>query len=458
MTSAIHAGTRVSEDGLPYPRRFWALFAATLAIIMAGLDGTIVNIALQRIAADLSADNMTVVWVVLAYQIAVSVALFPLAALGERHGHHRIYVFGLVLFTLASLICSFSSSIGELIAARALQGLGASGIMSVNIALTRAIFPKRLLGRGVAYNTLVVGMSAAAGPSAASLILAFLSWKWLFLINVPVGIVAALVGMAALPATAKVSRPFDFPGALLTACGLGSLILAIDGAGRGDPPAFLAFEFLLAAGLVVLLVRHQGGKADPLMPIDLLRTPLIGLSGLTAAMSYIVQGLSYVSLPFYFHDGLGLDQAGVAAALTPWPLAIVVASPLAGRLLDHVSAAVLSSLGLVLLTVGLITVVFVAPGATLSDLAWRTALCGFGFGLFQVPNSKTIIEKAPPGRSGGASAIQASSRLFGQSIGAALVAACFGLFPQQEAAIVPVVAVFFAAAACLVSSLRIGRQ
>src|ERR1700735_3460342 len=186
-------------DGLPFERRIWAVVAISLAVGMASLDTAIANIALPTIAADLKVSPADVVWVVNAYQIALVATLLPLGALGEIVGHRRIYLGGLLLFTLASLGCACAWSLPSLLVARVLQGLGASGIMAVNTALLRFIYPSRMLGRGFGHNALVVATAFTLGPTIASAILAVGPWPWLFAVNIPFGLAAMLIGIKTLP-------------------------------------------------------------------------------------------------------------------------------------------------------------------------------------------------------------------------------------------------------------------
>src|SRR5882762_11364758 len=214
-------------DGLPPERRRWAAAAIFTALAMASLDTAIANIALPSIAADLHVSPAEVVWVVNVYQIAMVATLLPLAALGEVVGHHRVYLGGLLLFTLASLLCASAWSLPSLLTARTLQGLGAGGIMSVNTALVRFVYPGRLQGRGFGYNALVVATAFTLGPTIASGILAIGPWSWLFAINIPFVVVAIVIGLKTLPRTPRAAHAFDFPGALLAAGCLGLLILGI---------------------------------------------------------------------------------------------------------------------------------------------------------------------------------------------------------------------------------------
>src|SRR6202045_4503090 len=210
-TEIISAERPAAIDGLPADRRGWASAAIFTAMAMASLDTAIANIALPAIAVDLHVSPADVIWVVNVYQIALVVVLLPLGALGEIVGHERIYLGGLILFTLASLGCACAWSLPSLLVARALQGLGASGIMSVNSALIRFIYPSRLLGRGFGHNAVVVATAFTLGPTIASGILAIGSWPWLFAVNIPFGLIAMLIGLKTLPRTPTAMRAFDFP-------------------------------------------------------------------------------------------------------------------------------------------------------------------------------------------------------------------------------------------------------
>src|SRR5438477_2009583 len=213
-----------TRDGLPAERRRWAVAAIFAALAVASLDTAIANVALPAIASDLHVSPADVIWVVNVYQIALVATLLPLGALGEIVGHERIYLGGLLLFTLASLACACAWSLESLLTARTLQGLGASGIMSVNAALVRFVYPTRMLGRGFGHNALVVGTAFTFGPTIASAILALGPWPWLFAVNIPFGLVAIGIGFAMLPKTPRADHGFDFLGAALASACLGLFI------------------------------------------------------------------------------------------------------------------------------------------------------------------------------------------------------------------------------------------
>lgn len=419
--------TTPEADGLATPQRYWAMLVIALTIMMAVLDGSIANVALPTIAKDMHATPADSIWVVNAYQLVITILLLPLASLGEIVGYRRVYRAGIVLFTLASLGCALSDSILTLSAARVVQGIGAAGVMSVNAALVRFIYPSRLLGRGIGIIALVVAVSAAAGPTVAAAILSIASWPWLFAVNVPIGI-ATLALAHMLPRTPRSGRRFDIPSALLNALFFGLLIVGIDSIGHGGRPLYAVLAFLGAGLSCVALVRRQLPQAAPLLPVDLLRIPMFALSIATSVCSFAAQMLAYVSIPFYFQHLLGRSDVATGLLMTPWPLAAAVAAPIAGRLADRYPAGMLGALGLATFAVGLVLLALLPAAAGDADIVWRMALCGAGFGLFQSPNNRAIITSAPRERSGGASGMLGTARLLGQTMGAALVALMFSLF------------------------------
>jgi DHA2 family multidrug resistance protein-like MFS transporter len=442
-------------DGLPTERRRWAVAAIFTALAMASLDTAIANIALPAIAANLHVSPADVIWVVNVYQIALVATLLPLGALGEIVGHQRIYLGGLLLFTLASLACACAWSLPSLLVARALQGLGASGIMAVNSALVRFVYPSRLLGRGYGHNALVVATAFTLGPTIASGILAVGSWPWLFAVNIPFGLVAIGIGLKTLPATPRAVHAFDFPGALLTACCLGLFIIGVGSAAHKASPGMVSLELAAALLLGWVLTRRHADHPAPILPIDLFRRPVFALSAATAVCSFAVQGLAFVSLPFYFEDILLRTQVETGFFMTPWPLVVAIMAPIGGRLSDRYPAGILGGLGLVLLGLGMALLAMLPASPGIANIVWRMAICGLGFGLFQTPNMKALMSSAPPGRSGGASSIVATARLVGQTIGAALAALCFTLAGREGATVALALGAGFAAVGSVMSFLRL---
>ena len=405
-----------------------ALIAVLLGVALATLDTAIANTALPAIAADLHAVPAASIWVINAYQLAVVASMLPFAALGDLIGPRRIFLGGLILFTAASLVCALVGTLPLLAAARALQGVGAGALMSVNIALIRLIYPPDRLGRGVGMNALVVGIGFALGPSVASLVLAVASWQWLFGINVPLGLLALAFAWPAIPkrdASLQDWGDFDALTALLTAVGFAALIFTLASVAQQESLKIVLPSLALAVISVACLLKRQAHHPAPMLPVDLLRRPLFALSVVTAIAAFTTQGLGFVSLPFYFEQVLHRDPVNTGFLMSAWPVVVAAAGPIAGRLSDTYKPGILGGIGLAILSVGMATLALLPQAVPVPLIVIAMGICGAGFGLFQAPNLKALMSAAPPERSGGASGMIGVSRLLGQTSGAALVALCF---------------------------------
>ncbi|QUS06221.1 MFS transporter [Klebsiella aerogenes] len=444
-------------DGLLVPQRYGAILTIVLGLTMAVLDGAIANVALPTIATDLNASPASSIWIVNAYQIAIVIALLPLSFLGDMVGYRRIYKIGLVVFTITSLICALSRSLEMLTLARVAQGLGGAALMSVNTALIRLIYPKRQLGRGMGINSFVVAVSSAAGPTIAAAILSLASWQWLFLINVPLGIISIFLAIRFLPPNSSASKitRFDLPSAMMNALTFGLLITALGGFAQGQSGYLVLAEVIAMLIIGFFFVRRQLRMPVPLLPVDLLRIPIFSLSICTSICSFCAQMLAMVSLPFFLQTVIGRSEVETGLLLTPWPLATMVMAPLAGYLIEKVHAGLLGAMGLLIMACGLFGLALLPSSPSDLDIIWRMALCGAGFGLFQSPNNHTIVSSAPGHRSGGASGMLGTARLLGQSSGAALVALLFNLAGNSGTHTALLLAGSLAVIAAAISGLRV---
>jgi len=451
---ALVSESHALPDGLPPPRRYWAIAAIILALAMSVLDSTIVNIALPSITRDFAVTPAASIWVVNAYQLAILMLLLPLASLGEIVGYRRVSQSGLALFTLASLACALAPTLLTLSIARVIQGIGAAGIMSVNAALVRFTYPQRSLGRAIGINAFAVAVSAALGPTIASAVLAVAHWRWLFGINVPIGLVTLLIALRALPESERSHRPLNYVGALLYA---GAFGLALSGlqalAHHAATPLALA---QIGVGVVLgwLLTRHERDRSAPLLPFDLLARPIFTLSIATSVCSFMAQTSALVSLPFEIQR-LGHSVVATGLFMTPWPVALALAAPLAGRLADRYPAGILGGFGLLLLTAGLLLLARFPVGGSGFGFVWRMALCGLGFGFFQSPNNRTIMASAPRARSGAAGGMLGTARLAGQTLGAASVAILFRAYGAAGSNLALYVAALLACAGAGISFGRL---
>jgi DHA2 family multidrug resistance protein-like MFS transporter len=452
--------TRQTEesDGLPPRERRAAMLTVGIAIAISVLSTAIANIALPAMAHELRATPAESIWVVNAYQLAVTVTLLPLSALGDIIGYRRVYLWGLGVFTLASLACGLAETLPLLVAGRVLQGFGAAGIMSVNTALVRFIVPRAHLGRGIATIALVVATCSAAGPSLAAAILAVASWHWLFTFNVPFGVLAVWLALRSIPDTPRSGHRFDLISAMLNAATFGLLLVGLDGIGHGQSGGWVALELTVGTLAGVVFIRRQNRMAAPMLPVDLFRTPVFALSVATSVCSYSAQTTAFLALPFYFAVAGGMSQSQIGLLITPWPAVVVVVAPIAGRLSDTYPAGLLGGIGLAVLTAGLLLMLALPANPPFLDVVWRMMVCGIGFGFFQSPNNRALISATPRSRSGVASGMVSTARLTGQTIGGVIVAVIFALTHGNIAAGVGTAltaGAVFSGFACVISFLRL---
>lgn len=419
------ASTAAFPDGLPTPRRYWSAAAIWLALAMAVLDSSIANLALPTIARELGASAASSIWVVNAYQIAITMLLLPAAALAEIVGYRRVYLFGLSLFAAASLACGLSESLTGLAIARFVQGLGAACVMAINGALVRFTYPRAQLGRGIGYNALIVAVSAAAGPSIAAGLLAVASWRWLFAVNVPLGLLSLGIAAAALPVTPRLAKRFDWRSALLNALAFAALFLACSDIAHGTESLRTVLTFAVGIGAGIAVFRRARGDDTPLIPVDLIRVPVLRLSYLTSATSFAAQMVALVALPFYLQSKFGLSHVMTGLLITPLPIGTALAAPVAGRLVERVDAGLLGGIGLALLALGMLLAALMPVHVPIALIGVPLLVAGIGFGLFQTPNNRTMLGLAPPRRSGAAAGMLATARLVGQTAGAVLIALLF---------------------------------
>ncbi len=445
----------VEADGLPAPRRYFAWATIIVGLTLAVLDGTIANVALPTIAQEFNAPAATSIWIVNGYQLAIVMALLPLSTLGEKFGYRWIYLIGIALFTVASVGCISSDSLATLTTARVFQGLGAAGLMSVNAAVLRYTVSRETFGFAIGINALVVASAATAGPAIAGLVLSVASWRWLFALNVPLGILTLALGFRSLPESDRADHPFDWVSAILSAATIGLLITTIDSIGHDLSWLVTlpqAFGTLLAGWA---LVGRSRRSKRPMLPLDLIGRPVFSLSIATSIAAFAAQILAFVSLPFSLQTVGGFSPEQMGLLMSPWPLAVAVAAPIAGKLADSYSPAILGGIGLVMLTLGLVALGVMVAHPAPWDIAWRMVLCGLGFGLFQSPNNRILIGSAPRERSGAANGMLGTARLTGQSIGAALVALLLAQFGMTGANLSLFLGAGFAGLAAAVSLTRL---
>jgi DHA2 family multidrug resistance protein-like MFS transporter len=414
----------------PVAQRRVAVVAVLSAMTLVVLDAGIANVALPSIGRALAAAPASAVLVVTAYQTALVMALLPAAAIGERLGYRRVFVAGVALFTGASVLCSLAPTLPWLVAARFLQGLGGSAVMALGVALLRLTVPPDRLGRAIGWNALTVALASAAGPTVGALILSHAPWPWLFAVNLPVGAVALAAGRS-LPPTARSTRRVDLRSIALSGLVFGGLVIAAEVALAR--PVLGAATAALAVVCLFVLVRRERTRPAPLVPLDLLRSRSFRLSATASTICFTGQAAGIVALPFYLQNGLHQSALATGLYMTAWPLSVAATATVSGRLSDRFPTAWLCAAGGGLLAMGLAAAALWPLGDDPRPLVAFAALCGVGFGLFNVPNNRTLFLSAPPERSAAAGGLQGTARLTGQTAGAVLMTALFTLAPRDLA-------------------------
>ncbi|WNL39411.1 MFS transporter [Halomonas sp. PAMB 3232] len=418
--------TRPGDDGLPGRERALALLALMTGTTMAVMDTTMVNLALPTIAEDLGASASRSVWITNIFQVVCAAFLLVFAGLSELITRRRLYLLGLAIFVGASIGAALSRHLETLLVFRALQGLGAAATLSIGPSLYRMIFPTRLLGSALGLSALIVAAGYSAGPTVSGAILSFADWPWLFALNVPLGLCSLYFAATALPRETPRSGAFDIAGALCSIVMLASFFLSMDALGHAEPLAALAWAGLCLIA-ATLFIRRQRRARYPLLPLTLFSEMRFTLAVCTSGLAFIGHGLTFVALSLFYQNQMGFSPLETAWLFTPWPLAIMVVGPLAGRLADKVNPSILSSVGLGFLMVGLMALALVDETTGAAGSLWRTALCGIGFGLFQPPNNREMMASLPPERSANVSGMMSTVRTVGQSFGVAVVGAALAL-------------------------------
>jgi DHA2 family multidrug resistance protein-like MFS transporter len=393
-----------------------------LGTLMAVLDLGAVTIALAAIARDLGVSTSQAVWVSTTYQLVCAASLLAFSALSRRFGHRRVFAAGLLMFTLGALGAALSLGLEMLLAFRALQGLGGAAILSLGPSLYRVIFPSRLLGRAIGLNALVVASGLACGPLLGGLLIFLASWHWLFVLNAVLGSLALVLVWRALPSGLGERSAFDWVGALLSVLMMGGFVLSMERLGHGGSlwvVAGMALASLVTSGLFVCWLRRS---PTPLVPPLLFAEPRFASAVVLTALAFTGQGAAFVALPLFYQSGMGASPLQAALLFTPWPVALMVSGPIAGRLADRYDPALLATLGLSLFLLGVAGLAWLSESGSVMALMLPSLLCGLGYGVFQAPNNREIMALAPVAMSAAASGVLATVRTFGQCLGTASVA------------------------------------
>ena len=407
----------------------WAVFAlAATGAFMTTLDSSIVNISLPSIARAFGVPlNGAVEWVIIGYLVVIAAVLLTTGRLADMIGRKPIFIAGIAIFTLGSAMCGAAPSLGLLIAARCFQGLGGALLFSVNIAMLTHAFPATERGRILGFNSIVVALGISTGPTLGGVITDYLTWRWIFYINVPLGIIVCSAGLLVLtePFHRGQGR-FDPVGAILLAIGMAALTLGLSfGQEWGwNSPRLLTSVLLGALALAAAILVERRVK-DPILNLHLLKNRVFASANVSFILCMLALFAVGFLLPFYFEELRGYSTIQAGLLLTPLPLTLAVVAPISGSLADRFGSRWLSPIGLAIACIGLVLLSQLNAQSSVWDIVWRLIFTGIGQGIFQAPNTRAIMSAAPQSEQGAASGILSTGRVIGQSLSVALAGAIF---------------------------------
>ena len=406
-------------------RKWWVMAAVAMGVFLSTIDGSIVNVALPTLGRELHAPFAAVQWVVLGYLLTLVTLMMVAGRLADLHGKKHLYTAGFVIFTFGSLLCGLSPNVVWLVAARVVQGVGASLLMALGAAVVTDVFPPQERGKAMGLIGLMVSVGLVSGPTLGGLILGVFSWHVIFFVNLPLGVVGTLVVLKAVPAQAPHSRQgFDLRGAILLFVALLSLLLAITLGPRASfrSPSILA---LFAAALIglVAFVRVELSVKHPLVDLGMFRNAPLATNVVTGTLVFVASAGLVFLLPFFLQSMQGRSPREAGLLLATSPVMIGLSAPVSGWLSDRVGTRPLTVLGLGILVLAYLLVGTLEIGTSTSGYIARVALIGLGMGIFQSPNNSAIMGAVPRERLGVASGLMSLSRTLGQTTGVALIGA-----------------------------------
>ncbi|GAA6618232.1 MFS transporter [Scytonema sp. NUACC26] len=410
-------------------QKVWVLVGVGLGVFMSTLDVGIVNVALPSLVQTFHTDFPTTQWAVLSYQLVSSGLVLGATRLGDMWGKKYLYLGGLIIFTLSSLLCGMAPGIGWLIGFRALQGLGGVFISGLGLAIVTEIFPSSERGRAVGIIGSVVSLGIASGPSAGGLLLDWFGWRTIFLINIPLGIVTSFLIARVVPPSGRIAgkQKFDYFGAMLAVLTLGNFGLGMT---FGQSQGFSSVNALVLLSLAVLsflsFLVVESILEQPLLELNLFRNLHLSMGLFTGWLAFTVIGGALLITPFFLERVKEYPTAKVGLLLAVSPVLSGLIAPLAGLLSDRFGSRLISSIGLALMIGGCLGISTFDAQLTELGYVQRYFIYGIGLGLFQSPNNSAVMGAASRERLGIASGLLSLSRTSGNTVGVSLIGAVFG--------------------------------
>lgn len=406
----------------------WLVFGVVATgTFMATLTSSIVNVALPPITAALKTNIATAQWVVTAYLLAITSLLPLMGRLGDVWGRRRVYGSSFIIFTFGSLLCSFSTSVTLLIAARIVQAVGAAALMSNAPAIVTSAFPQSERGKVLGMIGTAVALGTLSGPSLGGVLVGSLGWHSVFVVNIPIGLLAFIGVRLVLPRDHKVhDETIDYPGAILFTAAMAAFLLAISFGDRWGWLSLLTVGTLASSIAAFFLFIKQEKKAvHPMINLTIFKNWTFLAGNLSGVFAFMALFANTILLPFYLHDVLAYSPSGIGFVMSAFPLAMAVTAPVSGILSDRIGPVALTTTGLGLMAVGLAFTAQLQPSSGLGAIMGLQALMGVGNGMFQSPNNSSVMSAVHPKQLGIAGGINALARNLGMVCGTAIAVSIF---------------------------------
>ncbi|MCE3201820.1 MFS transporter [Paenibacillus sonchi] len=407
------------EDAAVQKKRWLILIVLNLFTFMSTLDGSIVNIALPVLVKQLHLPMAQVEWVTTGYLMAICSAVLFFGKLGDIAGKIRIFKIGTVIFILGSLLCGLSASLPLLIASRVIQAIGASMTMANSQGIVTDIFPATERGKALGLIGTFVSLGSIAGPSLGGIIVSTLGWEYIFWVNVPIGLIAIVLGWKVLPKDLiRVKAKIDLPGSLLFAIFIVTLFAGMllgQQVGYGDSRIISALAAAAAAFIVFLIVELR--RSQPLLQLSLFKNPLFSLSILCAFLVFVANFCFNIIAPFYAQNMLNLSPFYAGFLLMLFPISMVIVAPLSGALSDKIGSEFLTFAGLIVMVIAQFGLARLHDGSAVALVGVWIAMLGIGSGLFQSPNNSLIMSTVPRTQLGSAGSVNSLVRNVGMVVG-----------------------------------------
>ncbi|WP_196607290.1 MFS transporter [Pectinatus frisingensis] len=397
------------------------LFITVLAPFMATIDTSVTNIALPVMANALHVSSAAVAWVANAYFITLIADIILFGKLGDIYGQAKIFQLGILIFTIGSLLCSLAPTLPLLIAARIIQAIGGGATMANSQAIIVRAFPGADRGKALGINGAFVALGFVTGPSLGGFIIALAGWPYMFLINIPFGLLVFIGGLLIFPHERQQHIPLDFKGALLFALSMSNLFYILQESQiHGFFTPFILICSCISVISFLLFIKLERQITYPVLDLHIFENNLFSISIFCAFTSYMaISAFSFI-MPFYLEYIRQLDSASAGLYMSLYPLLLIVVSPLCGALSDHIGAERLTIIGLSLTACGLFLVGFITVNTSLSSIALLIALLGIGNGAFQPPNNYIVMSSVPSNKIGIAGSVNALIRYIGNAAGIAV--------------------------------------